>query len=303
MRFPARIRRYSGRHALVDGIPFELPIDSERARALIAGFAIDAERAAEALPGDELHPLRISPSRGLLLVTVIDHQATDIGRYVEFSIGIACTHGGRPAPPLLPALLARHYGTGQYVYDLPVSTEISVKGGKGIWGMPKHQAYLEFEVEPRTVASRYWLEDQVAVEVEVRRPRFGGLPLRSTGVNYAAFRGMLFRSWIHFRARAAPNLPLTRTARLEIADHPRVAPLKALGIAGRPLFAAFLPGVTGVLDDHVEGWFLSYEEPPAAPPEGLESVVDLGLSREWLPRPEPNRSDRGRASGVAEHLG
>jgi Acetoacetate decarboxylase (ADC) len=280
----------------VDGIPFEPPIDSERARALIAAFPIDAERAAEALPGDELHPLRVWPGRGLLLITVIDYQATDIGRYVEFSIGIACTHGARPAPPLLPALLARLYGTGQYVYDLPVSTEISVKGGKGIWGMPKHQAYLEFEVAPRRAASRYWLDEQVVVEVEVRRPRFGGLPLASTGVNYSAFRGMLFRSWIHFRARAAPNLPLARAARLEIADHPRVAPLKELGIGGRPLLAAFLPEVRGALDDHVEGWFLAYEEPPAGPPEGLESVVGLGLSRAWLPRPEPER-ERARPRG------
>ena len=291
MRLPARIRRQAGRHALVDGIPFELPIDSERAQALIAGFPIDAERAAAVLPGDELHPLRVWPGHGLLLITVIDYQVTDIGSYVEFSIGIACTHGARPAPPLLPALLARRYGTGQYVYDLPVSSEISVKGGKGIWGMPKHQAYLEFEVEPRRARSRYWLDGQVEVEVEVRRPRFGALPLRSTGVNYAAFRGMLFRSWIHFRSRAALNLPLSRAARLEIGDHPRVAPLKALGIGARPLFAAFLPEVRGALDDHFEGWFLSYEDPPAAAPEGLESVVGLGLSHEWLPRPEPDREE------------
>jgi hypothetical protein len=291
---PGRLRRQAGRHALVDGIPFELPIDSERARALMAAFPIDAERAAAALPGDELHPLRVWPRRGVLVITVIDYQATDIGSYVEFSIGIACTHGRRPAPPLLPALLGRLYGTGQFVYDLPVSTEISVKGGKGIWGMPKHQAYLEFEAEPRAVRSRYWLDDQVAVQVEVRRPRFGGLPLRSTGVNYAAFRGMLFRSWIHFRARAAPNLPFSRAAQLQIGDHPRVAPLKALGIGGRPLVAAFLPEVRGALDDHFEGWFLSYEQPPAAPPEGLESVVGLGLSREWLPPPEADR-ERARS--------
>ena len=34
----------------------------------------------------------------------------------------------------------RTSAVGQYVWDLPVSTEISVKGGKGIWGTPKHQA-------------------------------------------------------------------------------------------------------------------------------------------------------------------
>ena len=256
----------------------------------MAAFPIYAERAAELIPGDEVHPLRISARR---------RAARDHRRRLPRSPTSAATSssrsrspaptGARPAPPLLPALLGGRYGTGQFVYDLPVSTEISVKGGKGIWGMPKHQANLDFEVEPRRAASRYWLDDQVVVEVEVRRPRLGGLPLASTGVNYAAFRGMLFRSWIHIRARAAPNLPLARAARLEIADHPRVAPLKALGIGDRPLLAAFLPDVRGALDDHVEAWFLSYEKSPATTPEGLESVVGLGLSREWLPRPEPNR--------------
>jgi len=55
-------------------------------------------------------------------------------------IAIACTHGLKPAPRLLPAIFMQHYGTGQYVIDLPVSSDISVKGGKGILGMPKHKA-------------------------------------------------------------------------------------------------------------------------------------------------------------------
>jgi hypothetical protein len=152
---PARLKRQAGRHALVDGIPFRLPVDSERTPALMAVFPIDADRAAELLPGNEVHPLRLPGGRGLLVITVIDYKTTDIGRYIEFSIAIACTHGARPAPPVLPGLLPGRFGTGQFVLDLPVSTEISVKGGKGIWGMPKHREYLEFEVGARTVTSRY----------------------------------------------------------------------------------------------------------------------------------------------------
>ena len=41
----------------------------------------------------------------------------------------------------------------------------------------------------------------------------------------------------------------------------------------------------GALDDHFESWFLSYPRPPTTQPEGLESVVGLGLSQEWLPPP------------------
>jgi acetoacetate decarboxylase len=285
VRLPARQRRQAGRHALVDGIPFTMPVDSRRAPALMAAFPIDAERAAALLPGNELHPLRLPAGRGVLLITVIDYRDTDIGGYIEFSIAIACTHGPRPAPPVVPALLQRAFAAGQYVLDLPVSTEISVKGGKGIWGMPKHQAYLEFEQGPDVARSSYWLDGAPAVTIEVERPRLSGLPLSATATNYSAFRGLLMRSTISFSGRGGLRLPLTRSARLTIGDQPRLAPLRTLGIAERPLLAGWLTETEGVLDDHFEGWFLTYDRPPETAPEGLESVVDLGLGREWPPRP------------------
>src|SRR5438094_5352293 len=140
-----RIEEQRGRYALVDGIPFDLPVDSQDAAALMAIFPVDYARAVALLPGNELHPLRLW-NRALLVITVVNYKATDIGNYIEFSVGLACTRGSRAAPRLLGALFMGLYGTGQFVHDLPVSTEISVKGGKGIWGMPKHQANLNFVV-------------------------------------------------------------------------------------------------------------------------------------------------------------
>ena len=48
---------------------------------------------------------------------------------------------------------------------------------------------------------------------------------------------------------------------------------------------AFIEEATGALDDHFEGWFLGFENPPERPPEGFESVIDLPLDEEWLPAP------------------
>jgi Acetoacetate decarboxylase (ADC) len=226
------------------------------------------------------------------MITVVDYVVTDIGRYIEFSIGIACAHGARPAPALFPLVFGKHYGVGQFVVDLPVSTEISVKGGKGIWGMPKHQANLDFEIRDRKVWSQYDLDGELAVRIEIDRPRFERIPAATAAVNYCAFRGMLYKSYIYFRGHLGVNLPFTRSARLEIGDHPRVAPLKRLGVRSTPLFSAFLPETHGVLDDHCETWFLSYDRPPAAPPEGLESVSSLGLGQQWLAPPnDPDASD------------
>src|SRR5829696_1890215 len=97
---------------------------------------------------------------------------------------------------------------------------------------------------------------------------------------------MLNKSSIYFRGRAGVKRPLARAARLILGDHPRMAPLRGLQVRERPLFAGFLPSTRGVLDDHMESWFLTFATPPTEAPEGLESVVDLGLGREWLAPPD-----------------
>lgn len=289
MALPARQRRQTGRHARVDGIPFALPINSEHSPALMAAFSIDADAAQALLPGNELHAFRLW-RRGLLLVTVIDYRVTDIGPYVEFSVAIACTHGARPAPRLLPGLLMRTFGTGQYVWDLPVSSEISVKGGKGIWGMPKHQASLDFVIGERWVSSQYDLDGQLLLRVDVRKPARTWLPLNLGAVNYCAFRGLLMKSSIYFKGRAGLRLFAPGTARLLIGDHPRLAPLRGLDIAPEPVLAGFIPATEGVLDDHFECWFLSADRAAPAPMSGLETTVGLGQSQAWLapPRRDPH---------------
>jgi len=284
MTIPERLKRQAGRYALVDGIPFRLPVSGTRSPALMAMFTIDLDEATRLMPGNEIHPFRLW-NKAVLIITVVDYRVTVIGKYVEFSVAIACTHGPKPAPPLLPALLMGRYGTGQYVHDLPVSSEVSVKGGKGIWGMPKHQANLDFLIRERMVSSQYDLDGQMVLRIEIERPKMTWLPINMGAINYCAFRGMLMKSSIYFKGSLGMSLFKKAAARLVLGDHPRVAALRRLNIGG-PFFTAFFPGITGDLDDHYESWFLSYDTPPATRPEGMESVVNLGLSEAWLPPPD-----------------
>lgn len=294
MGIPKRLKRQSDRHALVDGIPFHLPVNSEQSPALMAGFVIDYDRAAALMPGNELHPFRLWGNRSVLMITVIDYRITDIGKYVEYSIAIACTHGRKPAPPVLNALLFGFYDVGQFVFDLPVSSEISVKGGKGIWGMPKHQANLDFVITDDKVSSQYDLDGRLAMRITIDRP--GSTPIRPPfhvgAANFCQFRGMLMKSYIYFRGKVGFSFLKKGAAELIIGDHPRLAPLKSLNVRPDPLFTAWLPDSNGVLDDYFESWFLSYERPVGTPPEGLESVVDLGLGEQWLTPPDRDGVDR-----------
>jgi hypothetical protein len=286
MGTPKRIRNYEGRFALVDGIPFKMPVKCQNSPVLMAIFTIDPERAGRLIPGSEVYPFRLW-KRGLLVITVVDYLLTNIGKYIEFSIAIACTHGSRPAPRLLPALLQKHYGLGQFVYDLPVSTEISVKGGKGIWGMPKHQANLNYIIGEEKVSSQYDLDGQFGMKIEIDRPKSAWLSMSTVAANYSAFRGLLVKSKIYFSGKMGFSLLKKGSAALTIGPLPRLQPLKELDISPEPFCTVFIPQATGILDDYFESWFLTFDKPPTKAPEGLESVVNLGLSEQWLPPPTP----------------
>ena len=285
MGIPKRIRRTAGRHSLVDGIPFTLPVKATESPVLMAIFKCDAEKAKQFLPPTDIHPFKFF-GKALLVVTVIDYRETVIGKYIEYSIAIACTHTYRPAPPLLPLIFQKTFGLGQFVIDLPVSSEVSVKGGKGIWGMPKHQANLDFKISDSTVSSQYDLDGKLCTYVEIEKPGKPWFPANLRAANFCAFRGMLFKSDVYFQAKAAFCLGKNSSAKFIIGDHPRVQPLKELEIEENPLLT--------VLDDQVESWYLNFDEPPAEPcgpgilnplGEGLESVVNLTNSEAWLPPP------------------
>ena len=261
MRIPKRIHAYAGRKALVDGIPFTMPVVCKDSPVLMALFPINADKAAELLGGEEICPIRFRGT-GVLIVTVVDYRDTVIGKYIEYSIGIACTHNTSPCKFKLPGFFLKTLSLGQYVVDLPVSSEISVKGGKGIWGMPKHQAPLNFIIGDDKVSSQYDLDGQLCTYVEIDRPPSTVIPVKMKASNFCAFRGMLWKSDIFFRGKAGFCLGSRAKAKFIVGDHPRVQKLKALDIGSDPIATAFIPSAEGTLDDHFETWFLTYDTMP-----------------------------------------
>src|SRR5437763_3511548 len=291
MPFPRRAGWLKGKYANVDGIPFTMPIATHDSPAMFAGFSIDAESAARMLPGQELHPVQLM-GRGVLVLAVVNYVDTTIGKYVEFCIGILASRGYEPPSALSSMLFRGRKGTGVYIYDLPVSTEISVKGGVGIWGMPKRQASLDFLIGTDMVSTQYDLDGQLVMRLDIPRPANALVPLRLDGVGWGDARGMLCKSYTHLQCKVGFHPGGGGKARLLVGDHPRMDPIKRLDINPRALFTGFAPRIEGVLDDHVETWYLTADSPPAAPVNTLREVADLTLSQQWLDPPDRVTSDR-----------
>lgn len=187
---------------------------------------------------------------------------------------------------MLPAVFMNYYHTGQYILELPVSSEISVKGGKGIWGMPKHKANLDFIITDDKVSAQYELDGHFAFRIEIDKPAKSNFPLNVGTVNYSHFRNMLMASNIYFKAKAGINLGKKAKGSLFIGDHKRTGYMRDLEIESKPLFTAFMPNANGILDDHFECWFMTYKDKPEkVTPEGFASVINLGLGEDWLPAP------------------
>lgn len=286
MSVPKRIKNYEGRYAMVDGIPFKLPVNAQKSPAIMAGFLCDYEKAKTLLPGNELHPVKAFGGKAVFMVTVIDYRHTTIGKYIEYSLALAVTKGSKPAPALLPALMMKTFKTGQFILDLPVSSEISVKGGKGIWGMPKHKANLDFIITDNQVSAQYEKDNQFAFRIEIDKPQKINFPINIGATNYSHFRNMLMASYIHFKTKAGIKFGKSAIGRLYIGDHPRTKFLKELKIQSKPFFTMYMPEANGVLDDHFESWFMTYDQQPEkVTPEGFESVFDLKLNEDWFPAP------------------
>ena len=164
-----------------------------------------------------------------------------------------------------------------------------MKGGKGIWGMPKHQANLDFRIDATSVSSQYDLDGQLAMRITIQRPGWTGLPVHMGAVNFCQFRGMLFKSSIYFQGKIGLSLLRKGAAELLIGDSPRTAPLKELDINPRPLMTAFFPSSAGILDDHYEGWFLGYDDPPTPGP------ANTGPANADPANADPANADPGRS--------
>ncbi len=76
---------------IVDGVPFTLPVQAKNTPALMAGFFCDYNKAADLLPGNELHPFKFINGKAVFMITVVNYVDTTIGKYIEYSLALACT--------------------------------------------------------------------------------------------------------------------------------------------------------------------------------------------------------------------
>ena len=204
---PPRRRCRAVSAAWPDGTPWSTgsrsccPSNSARTPALMAAFPVDGERCGTAAARRRAPPGAAARRRGLLVVTVVNYVMTDIGRYVEYSLAIACTFGapaGTPAAARPAARALRH----RAVRRGPPGQQRGL--GEGRQGdLGDAEAPGEPRLQHRTGGQQPVRGRRHARRPDRDRPTPGtALPLDIGAVNYCIFRGLVMRSSIYFRGAA-----------------------------------------------------------------------------------------------------
>ncbi|MGM0591158.1 MAG: acetoacetate decarboxylase family protein [Halobacteriota archaeon] len=203
---------------LSSGREISLPL---RCECDLAGAVVTARWSAlRRIVPREVRPIRVSPTRGLVVLAGIDyHEAGDLAPYSEFAVVVPV--GGRAFGIPLPG-----GGFGGYVVDLPVTTEDSRIVGSELWGYPKSVADIAVESDATHLRTRLQGEvaPDLALDVRRGRTRWRALSLDS----YTVLHGELLRSRVDLEGEL--GFGPGRGVRLALGDGPLPTRLRSLDL-------------------------------------------------------------------------
>lgn len=200
------------------------------------------------MPDPRYVPAQVLPGVGAVNLTAFEYFDTDIGPYKEFSFSIPLNSSRflqLPCYNMLRQLIQNAFDI--YIFHLPVTTEIALRGGIEVYNYPKFLADIEFEED----------DDRVQCEVSVG----GDLICRTRGRKIPATRQGVSKFFCHLYQSRQPqgaemkvnskqygfalgpgNAELVVGPRHEVGRE-----LEGLLLSGMPLFYMYLPSMQAIL--------------------------------------------------------
>lgn len=130
----------------IGGQPGKTPTFYYDGGSMTVVFPARYSRLRELMPDPRYVPARLAPGLGVLAITCFEYRDTDIGPYNELAVSIPLNEpyfrANLPGRALLAA--ARLGQQHVFIQDLPVTTEIALRGGADFFNFPKFIAQIEF---------------------------------------------------------------------------------------------------------------------------------------------------------------
>jgi len=137
----------------IEGKKGRFPVFYRDARMFTIVLPANILKLYKALPDPRFTPTQILPGIGGISLTAFEYFDTDIEPYNEFSIGIMLNSPYWMAIPgynLSRQYISRMFNV--FIYHLPVTTEIALRGGIEFYNYPKFLADIIFSDSPDRIS-------------------------------------------------------------------------------------------------------------------------------------------------------
>ena len=101
----------------------EMPILYYKDACAYFYFTADAEEVQKRLPSDNLHVVKVSPTRCMVALATYNYIHASVGSYGETVMVAICTHDKVPKGPLPLIRQARDAPFDTFVFHCPVTTQ------------------------------------------------------------------------------------------------------------------------------------------------------------------------------------
>lgn len=151
----------------------EMPILYYKDACAYFYFTADAEAVQKRLPSDNLHVVKVSPTRCMVALATYNCIHASVGSYGETVMVAICTQDKVPKGPLPLIRQARDAHFGTFVFRCPVTTQWAMDGGRIMWNYPKFISDMTFTSNGRYFECR--LSSEGKRIFDLRAPKRGRL--------------------------------------------------------------------------------------------------------------------------------
>ena len=136
-------------------------------------FTADAEAVQKRLPSDNLHVVKVSPTRCMVALATYHYIHASVGSYGETVMVAICTQDKVPKGPLPLIRQARDAHFGTFLFRCPDTTQWAMDGGRIMWNYPKFISDMTFTSNGRYFECR--LSSEGKRIFDLRAPKRGRL--------------------------------------------------------------------------------------------------------------------------------
>jgi hypothetical protein len=225
------------------------------AGSISAAFPAHLRALRELMPDPCYVPARLAPGLGVIAIECLEYRDTDVGPYNEVAISVLLNDPpcrlNVPGRALVTSSRTRRHDA--YIWHIPVTTDVALRGGVDFYGFPKFIADIDFDEPAERRRCRLAEGSKHILTLTGER-----LPTPGSGQV-----DIFCRLWMDGQPQAARfrkrqlNVAATfrpGAARLDLgADHPIARQLDRLLVSHRSLHYEFCPRFEAILfgPDHL----------------------------------------------------